>query len=174
MDFRDPIARFGDLAVVAMVHLSREREYRRFAIRVISHAAEFGNKARSLAALDSIVSAEPDLAGEVTAEKAWLLRTEDSVHERGPSPDTRHGLSSRLREIGELKALGYSLDLGRSERWNCLTAVVIPRLGTAHVVRQLEGFVALRRRMGNRESLAWAIQEWEHDIRRIHAESHDP
>ena len=167
IDFRDPIARFGDLAIQAMLDLVDEPKLRHFAILVIGRAGQLGESDSALTALDRVHWRFPEFHEEVTTEQMRLLPQSDPVEEQYPAEDSESNLPDRLREVGDMRALGYSVELNRDARWNLLATVIFPAFGAWRVRHELEGFVALRRRMKDKERWAWAIGEWEYDLARL-------
>lgn len=69
-----------------------------------------------------------------------------------------------LNEESELKKLGYTVSLGREQRWNLLKNKAIPKLGKKKIESHLRWLIKMNKGRKNRVN---AVTEWEYDLRRV-------
>jgi hypothetical protein len=89
--------------------------------------------------------------------------------EETTSPGSNDGL---FKEESNLRRLGYRITgLNRLQRWDILVRKVIPRLPLKEIVYTIANNVKLRKRqVGGKDKFAYAISEWEHDLKRLKQE----
>jgi hypothetical protein len=104
-------------------------------------------------------------------EEAWLPPFPWPGTEADEPSRRGDGRGLGAREISDLRELGYQITgLSRSQRWQVLTDVAVPRLGLQRVAEEIASFVRLRRLQdGGSVRYAYAIGEWEHDLSHLRA-----
>jgi|GEM_PF-2887967 hypothetical protein len=94
-----------------------------------------------------------------------------------PSTEARETASpgnseSSFKEESNLHRLGYRITgVTRTQRWDILVRKVLPQLPLKEIVYTIANNVKIRKRqVGGMKKFAYAITEWEHDLKRLKQE----
>ncbi|KRE50666.1 hypothetical protein [Paenibacillus sp. Soil724D2] len=86
--------------------------------------------------------------------------------------DRQSDREGNFREETDLHRLGYRITgLSRMQRWDVLVRKVIPKIALKEIVYTIARNVRLRKsQVGGKTKFAYAIAEWEHDLKRLKQE----